>query len=85
MKWTCQFSNGRKREREEEKVFFSFHPALVASVAEVAKEKYFCPLLIWGWLRKRGLREVGGREGRRGGGERQEGEGQGGVEGEREI
>lgn len=28
----------------------------------MAKEKYFCPLLIWGWLRKGGMSE-GGEEG----------------------
>lgn len=34
----------------------------MAPVSEVAKEKYFCPLLIWGWLRK-GRMSEGGEKG----------------------
>lgn len=33
----------------------------MAPVSEVARDKHFSPLLIWGWLRKRGMTEVGGR------------------------
>lgn len=36
----------------------------MAPVSEVAEEKYFCPLLIWGWLRKERMSE-GGKRGRR--------------------
>lgn len=36
----------------------------MAPVSEVAEGKHFCPLLIWGWLRKGGMSE-GGKRGRR--------------------
>lgn len=49
------------RRKEKREFIISSNPSLVAPVSEVAEEKYFCPLLIWGWLRKMG-------EGRRGGG-----------------
>lgn len=48
-----------RNKRKEE--IFSFHPPLVAPVSEVAEEKYFCPLLIWGWLRKGGMSKGGER------------------------
>lgn len=50
-------SNGpqmsRKKRKEKKEFIISSNPSLVAPVSEVAEEKYFCPLLIWGWLRKR--------------------------------
>lgn len=50
----------RNKRKEKKEFFISSYPSLVAPVSEVAKEKYFCPLLIWGWLRKR--RNEWGRE-----------------------
>lgn len=55
---------GIKEKRKNRVFFIPSHPSLVAPVSEVAEEKYFCPLLIWGWLRKGGMSE-GGKKGRR--------------------
>lgn len=58
----------------------------MAPASEVAEKNYFCPLLIWGWLREkeegsrgeRGEEEEEGGKGRR---ERKDREEEGGVEG----
>ncbi len=61
LKWTSQSSNVHQWKKKEKMSLF--HPSLVP-VSAVAEEKYLCSLLIWGWLRKGGMRE-GGKGGRR--------------------